>query len=307
MPKYAKPQWGRLGVYEVLGAGLTDAQMAPTEKFSETNPSHRGFLHTDEQFKTIAEAAGWSPRQIAADFKRPQLDFVREFYLRSALSNAQLPGRAELNAALRVMESQFSAFLEATAAFSPPLSWDFGDPGDASRYSVFLSLSARLRSVATMAAYSSARSENHLLRMRFEQLHECATQTANFVDSLDLDSQIQIFAKLPAGDYGSNTIGKLREVISRVDNATRAVHLAGKKRGGPRPAEELTQIVSWLAPIYELGGKAFTRNPNVKTRYTGRAQSPAAPFVTEFLKLCGSRFRPGQIDFAMAKVVKGRK
>ena len=75
-------------------------------------------------------------------------------------------------------------------------------------------------------------------------------------------------------------------------------------RSGPKSRPSLCLFVLSLCSLYEqITGKSATRNPYLKTKYTGSPYSAAGRFVEFIVRLVDPQVTPMQISTAMSHVV----
>jgi hypothetical protein len=170
---------------------------------------------------------------------------------------------------------------------------------------MFISLPDRLRSVADMASESApAQSKEGTLLIA---LSERAVVLADVLHLLDHSSQEDVMSHLPwTRDYGMDTFAEVARLTERLAAAVSAALEAGRRRGGPRPFDELCQATAWLREVYECCGGVFTHTPRAKTHYDGTPHSAAGRFVGDFFEMCDPELRAHSISSAMAKVISGR-
>jgi hypothetical protein len=131
---------------------------------------------------------------------------------------------------------------------------------------------------------------------------------ADVLLNLDHASQDDVINHLPwTRDYSMDTFAEVARLTERLDVAVSAAVEAGRRRGGPRPFDELCQAIAWLREVYERCGGVFTHTPRAKTQYDGwTPHSAAGRFVGDFFEMCDPELRAHSISSAMAKVISGR-
>jgi hypothetical protein len=171
-----------------------------------------------------------------------------------------------------------------------------------------MSLPDRLRVVANMALESvPAQSRDRDRAARLRALAERATALAHVLYQLDHASQDDVINRLPwTRDYGMETFVEIAGLTQKLGDAVSEALAAGRRRGGPRPFDELCQAVAWLGEVYEHCGGEFTHTPRAKTHYDGTPHSAAGRFVADFFEMCDPELPAQSISSAMAKVISGR-
>jgi hypothetical protein len=286
------------------GAEVADYRLVGRDVMSGEKP---GCALSDAQFDVLARHLK-IPEPTLAVKVRARIDFIRRFYLRSRLYEAERPTQAERNAALTVVSDRVEAFRAAMAALGrvpERVVSEVSPIEDPSPFRIFMTFPQRLRVLAGIAAEHAAptqRRDRH--RAAFLALSHSAAALADALSLLDHASREDVVNHLPwAQDYEMDCFADMARLAPRLDAAVSEALAAGRKRGGPLPFHELPQTVAWLRAVYKGCGGRFTHTPRVKTAYDGTPHSAAGQFVLEFFKICDPTLRAHSISSAMAQVV----
>ena len=118
MPRRVDARWEWTRMIRRDGRGQFDTREngsnSDRKRDEQANPDrgHQGFLLNDSQFESLIGALDRSKYLSHQVQLRAELDFVREFVLKSHLRNAQIPTRAEINKALMETGRQVRVFLD---------------------------------------------------------------------------------------------------------------------------------------------------------------------------------------------------
>lgn len=281
------------------------------KKEHRANPDRgqQGFLLSDLQFDSLTnllDLSEFSPRRMQL---RVDLDCIRAFVLKSLLQSSQKPTRPEIHKALAEFARRLGVFLEQTAELGSLPDWSLADPAaieGPSPFRVFMTLPRRLRSFAERAR-SEARMNDDRAGLLIT-VADAADGLADILMALDFASQDDVLKHLTwTADYHLDSLDGAVRIVQRLGVAVDNTLTAGKKRGGPRPQNDLKQATVWLGNVFESYGGRFTHNPCEKTHYDGRPHTAAGKFVLEFLRTCDLTITEQTVSQYMAEAIRFRR
>jgi len=314
MPRRVVSQWGRTGMVRLDGRGKFDDRERggnnDREEEHRANPDrgHQGFLLSDRQFESLTKLLDVSESSPRRTQLRAELNFIREFVLKSYLRGAEIPTRAEVNKALAETGRQLRVFLDRITDLPFLPDWRLTDSAaidSPSPFNVFVTLPWRLLACAERAR-SEARMEEHRASSMIALAH-AADGLADILIALNFASKDDVLEHLPwTADYHLDSLDDAVRIVQRLGVAVDGALAVGKKRGGPTPKNDLKQATIWLGDLFERYKGRFTHNPYVKTEYDGRPHSAAGRFVLEFLRTCDSTITETAVSYYMAEAVRFR-
>src|SRR5262245_54219279 len=108
MPRRVNIPWGRLGTVCVQGFGQTDAQLEGRGIVLGEVRGDRGCVLSHAEFSRLA--VHFKKLKPLTSRVRRELNFIRGFYLRGRLYEANRPTQAERNRAIAVLADHMTAF-----------------------------------------------------------------------------------------------------------------------------------------------------------------------------------------------------
>ena len=225
---------------------------------------HQGFLLNDGQFNSLLEELDPSKYLGHQAQLRAQFDRCREFVLKSYLRDAELPTRAEINKALAATGQRLRIFLDRMADLGSVPNWPLADTAaieGPSPFRAFMTLPWRLRSCAERARSEARMNNDHDALLI--AVADAADGLADILMALDFASKEDVLKQLRwTNDYHLDRLDEAVRIVRRLGVAVDETLAAGKKRGGPRPQNDLKQA--------DLSGSAKYISPTV-------ASSPTIP------------------------------
>jgi|tagenome__1003787_1003787.scaffolds.fasta_scaffold20909230_2 hypothetical protein len=310
MPRRVDARWGRTGMIRLDGQGQVDDRQNGTDRMEDDaklDRGHQGFLLNDSQFKSLIRGLDPSKYVGREAQLRAELNFIRNFVLKSYLRDAQTPTWAEMRTALVETSRRVRALLGRISdlAFLPD--WDLPDSAaieDPSPFQVLVTLPSRLRACAERARLEAKMNKERALLMI--AVADAADDLADILMALDFASQNELLKHLAwQTDYDMNHLAEIIRIVERVQAGINDA--ANTKRGGPLPKNDLRQATIWLADLFERYKGTFTHNPYDKTKYDGRPHSAAGKFVLEFLRTCDSTITEQTVSQYVAEAVRFRR
>jgi hypothetical protein len=311
MPRRVNIAWGWSGMVCVRGYGQTTKEME-ARHLPSTHHSRGdiGCLFSDSEFESLLAHLNHSNVSLLKQPLRSNLDFVRELVVKSVLFESQKPARKAIHQALKIVGNRLRSFLNATAGLDEPAIRDLESVnilgvGYTTAFQVFLSLPLALRALAAGAKSRARVKKAHANGLLV--FSSSADGLADALHFLDFASQSEVLGFLPwSNDYHLQSLNEVVHIAQRVLEATGRALEIGKKRGGPKPNDEMKHVVVRLAEIVEACGGKFTHTPYVKTEYDGKPQSKAGQFVRDFLTICDPSIRPKRVSQWMAGLIHSR-
>ena len=260
MPSRLDARWGRTGMVRLDGRGKLDARENGTndnrkeDQRAKLDRGYQGFLLNDAQFNTLIEGLDRSKYLGHHAQLRAELNFIREFVLKSYLRGAEIPTRAEINKALAETGRQLRIFLDRIADLGSVPNWPLADTAaieSPSPFRAFMTLPWRLRSCAERARSEARMNNDHDALLI--AVADAADGLADILMALDFASKEDVLKQLPwTDDYYLDCLDEAVRIVRRLGVAVDEALAAGKKRGGPRPQNDLKQAVVWLGNVFEF-------------------------------------------------------